>query len=244
MDIDTMPLGVDFRQYLANEVNQCDILLAVIGDHWLDASYGDGPQEDTRRLDDPQDYVCIEIEAALARGIPVVPLLVGRTAMPRAAELPDRLKELAYRNAAAVRSGPDFHGQVDRLIQGLEQLVARRRELQEGVQKATNILNEDPKMALGRARMVLELMVRDLYERRFHEPPGIRSLEILVQRLDKEGGLPDQIDAAGLLRKLNEAGTVHWGETIPAGDVHQSLAQLTDGVDGLPEVHRQAAARV
>ena len=82
MDIDAIPLGVDFRKHLADEVNQCDVLLAVIGDHWLDAPYQDGPKKDTRRLDDPHDYVRIEIESALARGIPVVPLLVGRTAMP------------------------------------------------------------------------------------------------------------------------------------------------------------------
>src|SRR5262249_39981978 len=167
MDIDAIPLGVDFRQHLADEVNQCDILLAVIGDRWLDASYGDGPQQGTRRLDDPQDYVRIEIEAALARGIPVVPLLVGQAAMPREAELPDALKELAYRHAAAVRSGPDFHGQVERLIRGLEQLLARKQELREGVRRATRLVNEDPKMALRRAGEVLELMVRDVYERRF-----------------------------------------------------------------------------
>jgi hypothetical protein len=228
MDIDAIPLGLDFRKYLADEVNRCDVLLAVIGDRWLDASYEDGPTKDTRRLNDPQDYVRIEIETALARGIPVVPLLVGRTSMPCEADLPDGLKELAYRNAAAVRSGPDFHGQMDRLIRGLEQLLARKREVGEGVRRANNIADEDPKMALRRARMVLELMVRDVYERRFSEPPGTRSLENLVERLDKEGGLPDQFDVAGMLRKLSEAGTASWGETVTAGDVHQSLTQMTD----------------
>ena len=228
MDIDAIPLGVDFRKHLADEVNQCDVLLAVIGDHWLDATYQDGPKKDARRLDDPQDYVRIEVESALARGIPVVPLLVGRTAMPREADLPDGLKELAFRNAAAVRSGPDFHGQVDRLIRGLEQLLARNRDIREGVRRAARLADEDPKMALSRARMVLELMVRDVYERRLHEPPGSRSLENLVQRLDKEGGLPGQFDVAGMLRKLGEAGTANRGETIAESDVHQSLAQLTD----------------
>jgi eukaryotic-like serine/threonine-protein kinase len=228
MDIEAIPLGVDFRMHLAEEVNRCDVLLAVIGDHWLDATYKDGPKKDARRLDDPQDYVRIEVESALARGVPVVPLLVGRTAMPREADLPDGLKELAYRNAAAVRSGPDFHGQVDRLIRGLEQLLVRNRDIREGVRRAARIADEDPKMALGRARMVLELMVRDVYERRFNEPPGSRSLENLVRRLDKEGGLPGRFDVAGMLRKLSEADTAHRGETITEGDVHQSLAQLTD----------------
>jgi ribokinase len=135
IDIGAMPLGVDWRKHLADEVNQCDVLLAVIGDHWLDAAYQDGPKKGTRRLDDPQDYVRFEVESALARGIPVVPLLVGRTAMPPEVDLPDGLKELAYRHAAVVRSGPDFHGQVDRLIRGLEQLLARKQELCEGVRE-------------------------------------------------------------------------------------------------------------
>ena len=125
--------------------------------------------------------------------------------MPAEADLPDGLKELAYRNAAEVRSGPDFHGQVDRLIRGLEQLLARKRELREGVREGDPHRDEDPQMALGRARMVLELMVRDVYERRFHEPPGTRSLESLVQRLDKEGGLPGQFDVATLLRQAERA---------------------------------------
>jgi formylglycine-generating enzyme required for sulfatase activity len=228
MDINATPLGVDFRKHFADEVNQCDVLLAVIGDRWLDAAYQDGPKKDTRRLDDPQDYVHIEVRSALARGIPVVPLLVGRSAMPREVDLPDGLKELAYRNAAVVRSGLDFHGQVDRLIRGLEQLLARKQELCEGVRKAARIADEDPRMALGRARMVLELMVRDVYERRFNEPPGPRSLESLVQRLDQEGVLPVKFDVTGILRKLGETGPSHRGETITEGDVHQSLAQLTD----------------
>ena len=157
LDIDTIPFGMDFRKCIGDAVNQCDVLLAVIGDHWLDARYADGPQQGSRRLDDPHDYVRIEIEAALARGIPVVPLLVGKASMPAEAQLPDGLKELAFRHAAEARSGPDFQGQVDRLIRGLDQLLARKRELRAGVEKAIHIADEDPQMALGRARMVLEL---------------------------------------------------------------------------------------
>src|ERR1019366_3401982 len=95
-----------------------------------------------------------------------------------------------------------------------EQLLARKRELRAGVEKAIHIASEDPQMALGRARMVLELMVRDVYERRFHEPPGTRPLESLIQRLDSEGGLPDQFDASALLRRLSEPGAAHWGEKL------------------------------
>jgi TIR domain len=241
LDVDTIPFGMDFRQSIGDAVNQCDVLLAVIGDHWLDARYPDGPQQGCRRLENPRDYVRIEIEAALARGIPVVPLLVGRASMPAEVDLPDELKALAFRNAAEARSGPDFHGHVDRLIRGLDQLLERARKLRAGVEKAAHIASQDPQMALGRARMVLELLIRDIYERRFQEPPGTRPLERLVQRLDNEGGLPGQFDAVALLGRLSAAGTAHWGERIAPGDVQHSLTQLTDIVKWYIEVEQPDA---
>ncbi len=241
LDIDTIPFGMDFRQCIGDAVNQCDVLLAVIGDHWLDARYTDGPHQGGRRLDDPHDYVRIEIESALARGIPVVPLLVGKAAMPAHAHLPDGLKDLAFRHAAQARSGPDFQGQVDRLIRGLDQLLAKKRELCAGVDRAIHIAGEDPRMALGRARMVLELVVRDVYERRFHEPPGTRPLESLMQRLDSEGGLPAQLDATALLGRLSEPASAHWGETFAPADVHQSLAELTEVLKWYIEVEQPDA---
>jgi len=241
LDIDTIPFGMDFRQCIGDAVNQCDVLLAVIGDHWLDARHADGPRQGSRRLDDPHDYVRIKIKAALARGIPVVPLLVGRASMPAEAQLPDGLKELAFRHAAEARSGPDFQGHVDRLVRGLDQLLAKERELRAGVEKAIHIASEDPRMALGRARMVLELVVRDVYDRRFHEPPGARPLERLIQRLDSEGGLPGQFDSAALLRSLSEPGTAHWGEKIAPADVHQSLTELTQILNWYIEVEQPDA---
>src|ERR1022692_436579 len=130
IDIDGIPFGVDFRKHLSEAVGKCDVLLAVIGNHWLDAAQEDGQQKN-RRLDDLQDWVRIEIEAALARGIPVIPVLVGQSSMPRDKDLPGDLKELAYRNAAEVRSGRDFDDHVGRLIRGLERLQGKKRELQE-----------------------------------------------------------------------------------------------------------------
>lgn len=131
IDIDTIPFGVDFRTHLQEAVAQCDLLLAIIGEHWTDIRHADGPQAGQRRLDDPEDFVRIEVQSALQRGISVIPVLVGRGEMPSAGELPDGLKELAYRNAAEVRSGRDFHEHVNRLIRGIETLTqqdAARRE--------------------------------------------------------------------------------------------------------------------
>src|SRR3954452_7454489 len=71
-NVDSMPLGLDFRRVLSEKVAQCDVLLALIGDAWLTAANAKGQ----RRIDDPADFVRIEIEAALRRNIPVVPVLV------------------------------------------------------------------------------------------------------------------------------------------------------------------------
>src|SRR5262249_61965609 len=74
--------------------------------------------------DGPEDFVRVEVTTALARGIPVVPVLVGGTPMPTAGELPPGLEALAYRNAARVDPGRDFHPHVDRLVRELEGLLA------------------------------------------------------------------------------------------------------------------------
>jgi hypothetical protein len=120
-DVDSVPLGVDFREYVGNLVQRCDALIAIIGNQWINAQAGSA-----RRLDDPRDLVRIEISAALARSIPVVPVLVGNAAMPNEHELPDEIRGLAYRNAISVRPDPDFHKDLDRLIAGIDAHFGRR----------------------------------------------------------------------------------------------------------------------
>jgi hypothetical protein len=78
------------------------------------------------------------------------------------------------------------------LLRRLDQLTEEFRELREGVQKAILVAQVDPERALTRARKVLEYVVRDVYQRRLNEPPGTRPLENLLQRLVKEGFLPDR----------------------------------------------------
>ena len=120
MDVESIPAGIEFRQHLVDAVSRCDVLLAVIGHGWLEARNPEGPLAGQRRLDNPDDFVRIEIQTAFARGIPVVPVLVGRATMPAEKDLPDALKELAFRHFAEVRPGKDFHDHVDRLIRGIE----------------------------------------------------------------------------------------------------------------------------
>jgi hypothetical protein len=127
MDVDTIPFGVDFREHMNKWVTTCDVVLVVIGETWLDAAHAEGAQKGARRLSDPADFVRIEVEAALARNIPVIPVLVGSATMPAREALPPGLAALTYRNAAEVRSGRDFHGHVDRLIRGIERVLEPER---------------------------------------------------------------------------------------------------------------------
>lgn len=115
-DVDSIPLGVDFRKYVGDLVGRCDALIAVIGRQWLQ-----GDSAGARRVDDPRDLVRVEIGSALTREIPVIPVLVAGAAIPNADELPEELRDLAYRNGVPIRPDPDFHKDVDRLIAGLEQ---------------------------------------------------------------------------------------------------------------------------
>ena len=96
MDIDTIEPGEDFRTVVENAVSTCDVVLAMIGKQWLSLSDAQGG----RRLDDPRDWVRIEIATALANSrVRVIPVLVRDASMPGGDQLPSDLKELAWRNA-------------------------------------------------------------------------------------------------------------------------------------------------
>ncbi len=115
IDVDNIPVGVDFEEHLDRQVAQCDVLLALIGPGWLDAR---NPKTGKRRLDDPEDFVRIEIASALKRGIPVAPVLLDGAPIPAKEDLPEDLKQLARRNGAEVRRS-SFDADADRMIRGL-----------------------------------------------------------------------------------------------------------------------------
>jgi hypothetical protein len=122
MDIDTIEPGLDFVEVIEQAVGQCDALVALIGQQWLTITDDSG----RRRLDSPEDFVCLEIAAALARNIRVIPALVQSARMPRSTELPDVLKPLARRNAIEI-SDRRFHHDVDQLIEVLDKVLASAR---------------------------------------------------------------------------------------------------------------------
>ena len=95
MDVDAIEPGRDFRKAIRENVSACHIFLAMIGPEWLNARSADGQ----RRIDNENDYVRLEIATALRREIPVVPVRVRGAQMPKADQLPEEIRDLAYRNS-------------------------------------------------------------------------------------------------------------------------------------------------
>jgi ABC-type multidrug transport system ATPase subunit len=122
-DIDSIELGDDFVEVITSAVGSCDVLLALIGDRWLTITNQDG----RRRLEDPGDFVRLEIEAALARKVRVIPILVEGARMPRAEEMPASLAKLARRQALEL-SPTRFDADTGRLLRVLDRTIAQARE--------------------------------------------------------------------------------------------------------------------
>ena len=121
-DVDSIPPGIDYKEHLEKAVGKCRIFLVVIGDKWLETAILHG----VSRLQDPGDFVRIEIEAALKRNILIIPLFVRGASMPAEAQLPPSLQKLVYRNGIPIRSDPDFHRDMDRLIEAILNYARKR----------------------------------------------------------------------------------------------------------------------
>lgn len=118
MDIDSIAPGEHFGQFIRDEVGSCDVLLALIGKRWL--TIRDSRRR--RRLDDPEDFVRIEIGTALARDIRVVPVLLGGARVPNPARLPPDLQALSQRQAVEI-TDERWNYDVGRLIEALDATV-------------------------------------------------------------------------------------------------------------------------
>ncbi len=113
-DVEDIPPGVDFRQHLKNSIEACNIVLVIIGNRWVNITDAEG----NRRLFAEDDWVRTEVATALhSPNTVTIPVLVEGAAPPQASELPDDIKELAYRNAFHVRNDPDFPSDASKLIE-------------------------------------------------------------------------------------------------------------------------------
>ena len=119
MDVAGINPGIDFRKAIDDNVATCGVLLAMIGPQWVTIKNSAGQL----RLEDANDFVRLEVASALARNIAVIPVLVHDAIMPHPDQLPDNLKDLAYRNSVELTHAR-WNSDVQLLTKALQQYVA------------------------------------------------------------------------------------------------------------------------
>ncbi len=153
IDVDNIPAGADFVQVLEAQVDQCDVMLSVIGRGWIEARDEAG----RRRLENPDDFVRIEIETALKLGKRVIPVLVNGADMPRTEVLPGALQSLARRNAVRLtheRFRMDAQGLVQSIELALREVAAAAKAAREAAaaERQRKVEQEQRKAAAAAAR--------------------------------------------------------------------------------------------
>ena len=120
VDVDSIPLTVDFREFIRRVLDGCDVVVAVVGPAWLGPD-GNGHN----RLDDENDWVRLELANALAKKIPIVPVLIDGTKLPDPQQLPPELYDFAFKHAANLDIA-NFSNQMERLIESLDRSFENR----------------------------------------------------------------------------------------------------------------------
>jgi hypothetical protein len=131
-DIDNIPPGIDYRKHISGALATTDILLAIVGPQWTGRTPGG-----SIRIQQATDLVRIEVETALRKDIPVVPVLVGNATMPQQTDLPDGLQDFVFRNAVRVDALEDFEDHVRRLIRSLDRLLQTLPSAQQETNQTT-----------------------------------------------------------------------------------------------------------
>ena len=120
--------GADFRTILVSKVRESDAVLVVIGDTWLESFRGRESASDAQALgDETEDWVLVEIEAALEHSVPLWPILVSQNPMPAPGDLPTSIQRLAFFHARELTADADYQGQFDRLKEDLRSQARERR---------------------------------------------------------------------------------------------------------------------
>jgi TIR domain len=117
VDVDAIPLGMDFRNVLQEAVSRSEVMLVLIGPRWLTKLDHDG----RRRVDNPHDFVRMEIEQALQLSVPIIPVLLDGAPFPKLNEVPDTLRPLLFRHAVAISSA-SFQSDLEKLVRTLRSI--------------------------------------------------------------------------------------------------------------------------
>jgi uncharacterized protein YigE (DUF2233 family) len=187
LDTGSIPAGADFRHTIQEAMRRRGVLVAIVGPDWIGARNGT-----TNRIHDHDDPVRMEVAAALANGLPIIPVLVNGASMPTANELPDDLKDFSYRNALAIDRGRNFHRDADDLIREIEALAPRgvwRRRAVAALAAAAAALVVGwlavPDSAWHGLRRTVSAPVSDVEVTSFRTPQGRPEFEFLRQKVER-----------------------------------------------------------
>jgi hypothetical protein len=204
MDVTAIPLGVNFAKYVTAEVAKCNLLLALIGPNWLDVQDNEG----NYRLDDPNDLVRLEIAAALARDIPVIPIVLDGARIPKSDELPEDIRELSMRNGLDVRHA-SFDGDMDKLITQLKGSLGigdaskgtrQRISLHEAAMRAHEQLRHHDVSIFGEAIAKSEIDLLSWYSDRMITPQNGKPALVTLYGRQPPSRIIEPIDVAYLSR--------------------------------------------
>ena len=237
-DLDSIPAGQSFKNHLETELDHCEVLIVVMGPTWLEVQSGSTGK---RRLDNPNDWVRLEIEYALKRNILVIPLLIDGSSLPAEDQLPGLLKLLRERQTAKL--GHDANGQPDsrdlnRLIRDIQ------RHLETPLQaRLTGVCpykglsyfdynTEDSQYFYGRKALTQTLLTK------------VQTSNFLAI-VGASGSGKSSVLRAGLLQQLKEKGNCDIRILLPGEHPLQSLALAfgEDLADPLEQAEQQHQAQ-
>jgi TIR domain-containing protein len=135
MDVHSLEGGVDYENIIEQEMASSAVVVALIGRQWLTMTDEAG----RRRIDNPRDLMRLELEAALAADVRVIPVLVAGAAMPQREHLPESLEGLARRHTLRL-SNETFHSDADLLLEAIERVVGRPAAVPEAPQTTHTIV--------------------------------------------------------------------------------------------------------
>ena len=178
MDLDAIALGEDFVEAIETTVAKCDVLIAVIGNNWLASKDEHG----NRRLDNPEDFVRMEIGAALKRKIRVIPVLVDGALIPRSVDLPEDLKPLVRRNALRI-TDTSFDGDCQRLAAAIRQVLEKVAEEQGRLEAERRQREEKDRLKVEqRQHEEQERLEVEQRQREEKDRPGLKSVSTRTKR--------------------------------------------------------------
>ena len=168
-DVDTLEPGQDFIEAIESRLAQCRVFLAMIGREWLDARDSEGH----RRLDQPHDYVRLEIVNALSRrDVRVIPVLIEGASMPPEESLPEAVRPLARKQAVHLRDDAWDHD-VDRLVSAIAE-VTRTPVTPPSLAPPPAGFSLSPKLKVGAALVVVAILAFFMLRR--DSPPDAPSV--------------------------------------------------------------------